>query len=418
MPELFKYKDNLKIKRILIGLFYLSVGIGVALNFMALMPIKISQILVMLSLLFGYTAILFYIVISYNWLESNKVFYYFLVVLIYMLIVGIMLSHGRWRSSESFGWFINQDLRYVMYMALGFSFASEGLFDRYHKMMQFLGVIALIFGAIALKNYKFDINLVASGNRIGTWDLPYYLWWLSECVYVYNFSYSKITGKSKVIGYGCLIAYLILGLLFLKRSCLVNVIAIIVITTQLKQTKKSSIKNNFKFLLFLMLFGITLYFAYKLAQKNVGIPYVNAIINSLLGRFENGNLQSYDRSIEKNLYFITVSKISIITGQGLGNYIITDRLINALHIGFYNIVYKGGVVFLIFWIYIIINVAKKIFIRKNLSEIELVCLATALSAFLSLVYEFSFTYTILIIGYATPIAYITQAKIRRRDSKK
>ena len=39
--------------------------------------------------------------------------------------IGIVFSGGLWRSSVSINWLLIQDLRYVMYTAIGFAFANK-----------------------------------------------------------------------------------------------------------------------------------------------------------------------------------------------------------------------------------------------------------------------------------------------------
>ena len=87
--------------------------------------------------------------------------------------------------------------------------------------MKILGIFAIIFGIIAIFLFDFSLDISA---RINTWTLSYYFWWLSASVFAYLFAYSRIMNKDKLIGYGVLIIYVILGILFLKRSVLFNAI--------------------------------------------------------------------------------------------------------------------------------------------------------------------------------------------------
>ena len=123
---------------------------GVCVHFVAVLPISINKFLYLSSTVFGYMGILLFIMRTMNRLGANKVFYWWIALVLYMTILGIILSRGAWKSSNSLSWFISQDLRYVMYTAIGFALANKAFIKEYHKIMKFLGVLSIFFGILAI----------------------------------------------------------------------------------------------------------------------------------------------------------------------------------------------------------------------------------------------------------------------------
>lgn len=409
-------QENLFADRLITIFFFTAILLGVCLHFTALLPERTNTFLYISSLVFGYAGIFIFIIkTSSDKLKHNRIFYWWILIVVYMTSFGMISSGGKWRSHDSLSWFVTQDLRYVMYMAIGFALANKAFIKKYHKLMKFLGGVCIVFGILALKDYNFNINIVASGGRIGIWDISYYYWWLSASIFAYNFSYSRITGKDKFIGYGSFITYLVIGMLFLKRSVLINILALLTFTTFLNSRQDKVDKKINPRVIRILIVGALLIVVILVLGKQLKNSYFGVVFDSLINRFTEGESLGYDRTNEASKYFASVSPIYYIMGQGLGNYVITDHFLNALHIGLYNIIYKGGIFYFAFWIYLIIDFIKKIFIRKQLSQYNLVCLCVALSATLSMLYELSFTYTIDIIGYATPIAYLVQSEKGDRE---
>lgn len=401
--------------KIVLFCFSIAIYFGVVMHFIEILPSNIYWLTLYTSLGFGYVGLIIFFVNRSRSLYENKVFYLWSFIATYMLVIGFIFTGAFPGTTYSLSWLTLQDLRYVMFVGIGFAFANDKYIIDYHRMMKILGIIAIVFGILSIMNYQFNISLI--NTRIGVWSLPYYYWWLSTAIFAYHYAYSKITGKNKVIGYGVFAVYTILGILFLKRSVLINVLFLVVITEILQPSKVTSnrlISRIVKVLLFILIIVIFYLMFNETINRMIGNSYVGEVFNSLFERFKSDDLSTYDRSAEKNIYFSTATNLQILFGNGLGNLqILGGKLINALHIGAYNIIYKGGLIYVIFWIYLLSNFIKAFMRKRQLSKYLLVCLTVALSASFSMLYEFSFTYSILPIGYSTAIAYIVQNQKRK-----
>lgn len=411
-------KYTLDTPKVINAFFSISIILGVILHFNDIIATNISRMAIIGSLFFGYAGVFLFIIKSSKKLYENRIFYIWLILCAYMMSIGIVFSGGLWRSSVSINWLLIQDLRYVMYTAIGFVFANKSLINKYHQVMKFLGVAAIIFGVLALLNYDFSESAYNINIRQGIWTISYYYWWLSAAIFAYLFSYSRITGKDKFIGYGTFITYVVLGILFLKRSVVINGVFLIIITDYLKPNRNKSNNKYLKLALkmgkIIMVIILVSVFWGDRIHLLLNDTYLGNVVEAIFSRFEIDSFRTYDRSREADLYFVYVSWFYWIFGQGIGNYVsVGGYFLNALHTGFYNIIYKGGVFYFLFWIYLIKNFVKALFVKNRLSEYTLVCLCVALSATLSLLYEFSFTYTILPIGYSTSIAYLVQNMKKR-----
>lgn len=392
--------------KVIHSLFYISVILGVVYHFQAVLPTRLSHIIVSLSIISGYFGILLHI--HSNVKHLNRLIFYWLLLVMYMFIIGFINSGFHYTTII---YLVTQDIRYVMYFTIGLIYADKLFLRYYNKMIIFLGAVSILFAILALMNLNLKINLIAT--RQGIWTISYYYWWLSCSIFAYIFPYTVITGKHRLIGYGTLASYFILGLIFQKRSALINVIFIILITILLNPNKNSKSKylNILNRLIFLFITSI-----FVIAVINICVPndsYVGMLLLSLLDRFQD--VDNVDRLQEVDEYFRAVSPLSYVLGQGIGNYITTNRTLNALHIGFYNTIYRGGILYLLFYFSIFIKAIKAFINRHKLSSQGLICLCTTLSAFLSMAYEFAWGYTIVVFGYATSMAYIYNGNIYKEE---
>ena len=392
---------------VIIIFYWIAILSGIVTNFAGLLPDQIKYFFYASSLLFGYCGIVIYLLTR----KPNKIYVYWLFLIIYMLFIGIIRSNF-FQNSFDYGMFFAQDLRYMMYFAMGISLANESYIISYHKIMCFLSYLSIIFGALALIYYRFDFSQVVAGARLEIWSISYYLWWLSVGVFAYIFPYAVITKKNKFAGYGAFAVYLVLGILFIKRSVFVNCAVITLLSVYFRYKMDTSSENKKLFLKKLItIIAIIIGFLF-ISIIVLQVPYINALFKALFSRFSSqGNIFEYDRAQEATEYFTKVSFVDIIFGQGIGYYINTSRQLNALHTGILNTIYKGGILYLLFTLILAFTILKKYLVKKKFSQYTLVCLCTSLSYLLSLTYEMSWTYTIIILGYATPIVYlITNSK--------
>jgi hypothetical protein len=373
-------------------LMNLSVYIGVILHFQNVMNQGVTDILHAVSLVVGYFGVTLFLLSHGN--KVNKICYWWIVVCVYMFLLGLINPYGGTRSLYIL---FKTDLRYCMYMMIGLCYATPQWFSMYRIVMKKLMILAAVFGIIAL--FLFDYNLNTILYRNNTWTMPYYLWWLPGSVFAFALSEGAFGKTNKKICYAALGAYLILGILFLKRATIVNVIFLYVLIFFAKVLKEHT--NKKKLLQFFWIVIITCVLIFAVTK----VPTVSNIANIIFDRFINSEIDSYDRAAEAEMYFRGCGIMQIVTGTGMG---ITSHDYSSLHIGFYNNILKGGLVLFGFWFCIFIkSVASAIKIRR-LDENQTLCLCVTISALLSFFYEMGWGPNIIAFGYAASIGYIFQ----------
>jgi len=401
------YLNNLyKKEKLIFRLFYFSVILGIIILFLGVLPGPVTVLIVLSSVLTGFIGIILYT----HYYPTNKYTRWLFYLLIYFLIVGVSYESFIPRiRTGNFMWIVTQDLRYVMYFIIGSIFATNKYMFHFHKIMHFLGVLSIIAAIIGL--IFFDFNIQSISERAGGWNFSYYCWWISAACFTYWGYYSIIEKKEKILGYSVVLSYFILGLLFLKRSAFVNVMVLLFVANILSN------RGYFKSLgkIILLIVSIVLFFILiNIFQSQ----YLSEIFSLLFNRFETiEEVEDIDRILEWRAYYINSTIPQLIFGNGIGHYPflqITEYIsldkVNALHIGLYNILFKGGVVYVVFYIVLYYNVFRKMFRLKVLSKYELVCLGVSISAFISLFYEGSWTYALEPFCISAPIFYIALKK--------
>lgn len=406
---------NISIHKIIVFFFNISIAIGCVVCFAGVLSPSIRSYSYILSYISGMLGIVLYILHeSQKRRILSKFFIGAVCIGLYMVLVGILSNSVSVRNN--IGIYLSQDLRYYMYILMGIVMSDENYRKDYITTMKLLGIVSIIAFFVALANYSFSYSLVVQQARIGIWDIPYYCWWIAGACYTYLFSYSLITGKDKIIGYGSFAAYAILGLLFLKRSALVNTVLLLLISLIIKTRGNTRKIMKILFVVFVGVIVIIIAYNYFIPKES----YFHAVIEGLLNRFSGTSLADYDRSRESAYYLDHVPWWRVILGQGLGNYFPysnSSGVINALHIGLYDILYKGGIVYAFLWIYAFVSSIKCIVNVRRLSEMEIVCLIVMVATFVALVYEKSFTYAIDPIGFSFAIGIVCKKEYRYRRIK-
>ena len=370
---------------------------GLITNFAGLMSDPLKYIFYTVSLVFGYSAIYIALLCGVN-KSIKKYLTGWSLIIIYLLIVGAIRS-DFFTNGFNIGTFLAQDLRFLMYVGIGILMADSPRIRYFQKTIHTIAYLSVIFGIIALANFNFDYAMASEGARLGIWSLPYYLWWASGSVYAYMYPYCRLSGKDKVVGIGSFITYLVLGLIFIKRAVVVNSVITIALTEifigyEKKQKHRGRLSATIKIILTIaVLLGI-----------GMAIPYTRVLLISMAKRFfSQGNLFEYDRAQEAADYFRGASISELIFGQGIGHYVVTYSELNGLHIGVYNLVYKGGIFLLFVYIYIFLRIIRLFLQRKEMQKNQLVWLTVAVSYVVCMVYEGTWSYTIYMLQYVTPI---------------
>lgn len=330
---------------------------------------------------------------------------WFLILIVYFFVVGLL--HGTAINHNIFGLILSQDIRFVLFFFIGGIFAFDDNMMSFHQIMRVLGAVAVFFGFLALFFYTPAVQNI--DTRESTWSMSYYYWWCSSACFYYWGYYTLFEKKDKIIGYGVMFSYLILGVLFLKRSVVVDVGVMLVIYIFFGDKRKGFWKP-----LFLILAAVLVLLIFK-----GGV--VNTIYNLMLGRFELA-VDEFDRQIEANLYFQNASQLDLLLGNGIGHYYAgmdirnTDGVINALHLGWANVIYKGGGFYAAYNILLYLFVLARLFNRPR-DNYGKVCLGVALSSLISMFYAGSWTYTIYPFCISAPIFYIATHSTNTRYLK-
>lgn len=323
----------------------------------------------------------------------------FLLIVIYLYLVG--LSYGTFFNRVFLTTAINQDFRYVMYFITGCVFAySDEMMESFHSIMKVVSIIAVALGIYAL--IFFDFSYANIETRGGTWSLSYTLWWTAGACWIYWAFYGLIIKKDVLFSIGPAVVYIVLGLMFLKREVVAYSAIIGLVFLILGRNK---INKSIKTIVFVF---VLVFLVYSFAP---GI--FSGAFNLIIDRFDGiENVEEFDRNIESNNYLQEASVVQLIFGNGIGHYHIFNNIhlaeqrgiLNATHLGYVNILYKGGVVFVVFYLVLVIKLLSKLF-GKNIRPYEKVCVGTSITYIASLFFGGSWTYTIYPFCLAAPLFY-------------
>lgn len=332
-------------------------------------------------------------------LKSYSRFFIFLTF--YFLIVGFLYGDNI-MSEGNLSITLEQDLRYVLLVIMGGVFASSSnMMACFHWLMKWLAVISIVFGILALLSFDFVASVIQ--NREGTWTSSYYYWWASCACFSYWGYYALFTKQHKYLGIGVLVTYVVIGALFVKRASLLNGIIILLFYTLFDKTRK--ISAIFKGALIAVLTVAMLYF--------ISPDLFSTITNSYSSRIDSArDIDAMDRNEEAYAYLEHATPMQLVFGNGIGHYPNImgyrdyDYQINAIHIGWANIIYKGGVVYALFYLLLLFQVLKKISHSSQLNKYQLACLGVSVSSFVSIIYEGSWTYALEPVCIFAPMFYL------------
>ena len=395
-------------EKLLFGLTNLSLFLGL------LYPVvnngsTITTLLSLLSTVFAIMAVLVFFFKRHNQHLSWLVVF-FTVVVVYMLILGFSTGN-LWSNKSMFMMTVSQDLRYVTLFLLGGIYStSERYMDYFHCLMKNIAVITIIMGCLSVMLIASTGSLISRGDEDS--GLRYHLWWASAVGFAYCGIYSFLTEKkNRKIWLFAFLLYFIIGMSFLKRSCFLNCIIIVLLSLYLSVKNK----NGKKTILNVIALGIIGFLVLLF------IPSLNEIVfGALFDRFTetSSDIENFDRLIEWQVFLEQSSKEKLYTGYGIGNYPFYDRYgvgseptyLNALHLGYSNIIFKGGVLYAVFYIVLYITIFTNWFKIKKYSTRYLLCFGVSISALISLFYEGSWTYTIIPFCISAPIFYAASYK--------
>lgn len=319
----------------------------------------------------------------------------FAFLIVYFLVVG--LSYLGPFTNNLIGGILTEDLRFVLLFFTGGLFAVNGNMKYFHEIMKILAFISIIFAIPAL--LFFDFSMAVIEERSGAWSMSYFYWWCSCSCFCYWGYYALFEKKDRLLGFGTLAVYVILGALFLKRSAVVNLFVIIIFYALFE-------KNKIKNIIYLAI-SISFVIGVLLVVKG---SLVHNLYDLMLSRFDV-DVDELDRNIEANMYFQEASPLNLLFGNGIGHLFHSryargiEMDINALHLGWANLIYKGGVLYVLYYLVLYFKIFRNIIKQSHKSNFDKVCYGVAISSLVSMFYEGSWTYTLLPFCISAPIYY-------------
>lgn len=357
--------------------------------------------------LFAIAAIFTYF-FSHSIRNSSFALKLYIVAMLYMLIIGI-LGGSLQVNKTTMLLTITQDLRFTSLFLLGGIYAQDDrLMDMFHRLLQVVAVIAVIMALIAIVLIAQSGSLIARGGEDAT---SYHYWWASATCFAYCGFYSFFAEENKKINLGVLILYFLVGMSFLKRSCFLNSVIVVVFSFYLL-SKQRKIRRMFSYVSLLLVVAFIITIILPGASSKV--------LGLLFDRFSetSSDMDNFDRLIEMASFEYNTTLSQRLKGFGIGNYLYLDRygnngevsLLNALHLGYTNILYKGGIVYASFYVLTYLQIFINWFRRRQNTSRYLICFGVSISALISLLYEGSWTYTILPFCISAPIFYAARYK--------
>lgn len=390
---------------------YICLGISVGLRFFSffkeLLPYYAIYSISILSCGLACFSLLLFLLKTMNNLSENKAFYIWILLSLYMLLIGAIRTNFFTASAlTDNGYFIFQDVTYIILFAAGASFSNINGVKYYHKLMLFLGVASVICGIFSLFKYDFNMSRIAvRGDSL--WTISYYLWWPSISFSTYLFAYARITGKNKIVAFVLFALAMLLSLLFQKRGTLLEGVFVYFLLAFIRPVRfKNRLTRVLSRILTVVLTVLVAIVVLNIVSK---IPYLSRVTDSLTSRLKQIDKDNDSRMEESTIYFSEAPLDEILLGQGIGCYFPSSlRIINAIHIGIVNAIYKGGIFYILFYLWIIIASVRMLIKYKKLSSFGLTCLVTTLAYLVTSTHDGGWSYTMTVFGYATSVCYVLQ----------
>jgi hypothetical protein len=276
--------------------------------------------------------------------EIALIYSFWMIMLIWFMIVPIIFPMTN-AGLQPFYEGMYHDYRYLLFATLPFVFITNAAKTYYDKVFRNVGYFALIFGCVGV--IIADKSFASVSSRGDVWSLSYYFWWVVIMVFPYLFLKYYFNRNLK-IGLYLIILHFILSLLFLKRAGFVDALLLILLAILFsKNLRKAS--STIVIISLFVLFSL-LFFS----------DYLDLVLNRFLDTGEN--IEEWDRITEVDNYFAEATQLQQVTGFGANNYLnmsfigIEDKAVNSLHIGAYNILYKGGFLYATFILFLIIKI--------------------------------------------------------------
>jgi hypothetical protein len=372
---------------VVFALIAAAVVSGILVHFYPVLPERYVKPVLYLPLLLGYSGIAAYAAFFTGKGSERRLLTVWLLAGVYLFAVGLL----RWQlvtdqSAQSL--LINQDLRYFMYAGCGIILSNKSFRPQVLRLIAGIGVLSVVFGILALWNMNLDLALLQ--DRLQLWSLPYYFWWLSGSCFAINYAYMRTSGRNRLAGLGAFLVYAVCGALFLKKAVIVNAILLLFLCELMTAGRRHGWARRLLSGSLLLAFIAAL--IWLLAEA---VPLIAGLIQTYAERLERAT-SSYDRYLELQNYLRQAGITERLFGQGFGSYALLPGLYtqgyylaNALHIGYMDIYYVGGIPYSLLWLGMFVGILRRLRLRSTLDAFEAACLVTSVLLLFSLLFELS-----------------------------
>jgi hypothetical protein len=289
-------------------------------------------------------------------------FIFWISLTVLMTIIGLLTVTVYYGS-------YTMDLGTFILFAGGIIFSNKLRLIFLIKILIFCAILAIIVGIYSL--FFIDFNLTSVYERsLNTWQLPYFCWRLLDLWPILLFAAVFYKKKYSFIAITVSILYLILGLSFLKRNIFFQMIvfsAIVMIGIfGNKAFYIEKIKNTCIFIIKIILFLAILLIIVNLFLPDV-YQKISILTNLTFERIQDQDFSSFNRFDEIKGMFKDFDTFQVIFGKGIGktqNYLGFPIPIYHIHIGWGNLIFKGGILLFLYFFLSFFIILKKLFSKK------------------------------------------------------
>ncbi len=311
------------------------------------------------------------------------IFFIFWICLTVLMIIISLLTKTVYRGNYP------QDLGTLILFAGGIIFSNKLGLQFLMKILIVCAILAIIVGIYSL--FFIDFNLTSEyGRSLNTWELPYYCWRLLGSWPILLFAAIFYKKKYMFVAVTVFILYIILGLSFLKRIIFFQMTVFSAIVMIGIFSKKifyiKNIKNTCIFIIKIILFLAILLIIINLFLPNV-YQKINNLTNLTIGRIQVQDFSNFNRFNEIKTMFKDFNIFEIIFGKGIGknhNYLGFQNY--HIHIGWGNLIFKGGMLLFLYFFLSFFIILKKLF-SKKIDGLTRVSISTIIYFFLAMLMD-------------------------------
>lgn len=207
------------------------------------------------------------------------------------------------------------------------------------RIICFIGIITFFFIW-----FTYNIDFSKAMRRYYTWSDIFFwggVFWAIIPVILFTLVFSN-TKSSWILAVAYWACGVIFYLIFVKRFIITDSILLLLMIGVFLLCEK---KINARFFLSaLIMAGIAILLVHQLADSVLGMLW-----EAVKGRFDNTTIAEFDRFEESRIYFSNSNLLYLLLGKGLwGAHSVLGVKNQALHVGWCNYIFKGGIILFMF----------------------------------------------------------------------